>query len=608
LKISDKTRTFAGGCVIVLAGAVTYANSLSGPLLFDDQSAILDNPHIRHLRPLVESLAPSHSGVLASRPIVNFSFAINYAIGGLSVRGYHIGNVILHILCALLLFGIIGLTLRTPRVRDRLAPAADGIALASALIWMVHPLQTEAVDYVTQRTELMMGMFYLLTLFCAIRAAASRASSRWHAAAIVSCLLGMGCKESMVTAPVVVVLYDRIFLFDSMRDAWRRRKGLYAGLTLGWLEFAALLTSRANTVGFGSGVSAWTYLLNQAQMIVQYLKLTFWPRELVLDYGPARGLVLMDVLPHGILMVALLTLTGIALVLKPTAGFLGAWFFITLAPSSSFVPIVTEVGAERRMYLPLAAVVVLAVIGAYLGLQRAGVTRRSLQMRGAVAALALVVVALAYTTALRNREYASSVTLLQTSVDRWPHGRAHVNLAAVLKEQGKIDEAIAHLRVALPDNPQAQYVLGSDLYDVGRFDEATRELQAFIERINGYPGSTYQSVVARNLLALSLAQQGKRAQAVDEFRAALRLDPGNAGLHGNLAFILLQQNDFEGARQHYEAYLTGQAGSAFVLTNLGMALQALGRIDEAKERFRQALAVDPKYVEARIRLDRASRQ
>ena len=133
----------------MLVGALTYANSLSGPLLFDDQSAILDNPHIRHLWPLVESLAPSHSGVLASRPIVNFSLAINYAIGGLSVRGYHIGNVILHILSALVLFRIIGITLKTSKVRDRLAPAADGIALASALIWMVHPLQTESVNYVT---------------------------------------------------------------------------------------------------------------------------------------------------------------------------------------------------------------------------------------------------------------------------------------------------------------------------------------------------------------------------------------------------------------------------------------------------------------------------
>jgi len=188
----------------------------------------------------VESLAPSHAGVLAGRPIVNFSFAINYAIGGLSVRGYHIANVILHILSALVLFGIIRITLRTSKVRDRIAAAPDGIALASALIWMVHPLQTESVDYVTQRTELMMGLFYLLTLFCAIRAAGSSASGRWQVGAIVSCLLGMGCKESMVTAPLVVVLYDRIFLFDSMREAWPRRKGLYAGLALGWLDHAEL--------------------------------------------------------------------------------------------------------------------------------------------------------------------------------------------------------------------------------------------------------------------------------------------------------------------------------------------------------------------------------
>jgi protein O-mannosyl-transferase len=598
--------------LIVLAGALTYANSLSGPMLFDDQSAILDNPQIRHLWPVTGALAPPRASVLANRPIVNLSFAINYAIGGLSVRGYHIGNVSLHILSALVLFGIIRITLRTSKLRDRFAPAADGIALASALVWMVHPLHTESVDYVTQRTELMMGLFYLLTLYCAIRAAGSTTRDKWYGAAIVSCLLGMGCKESMVTAPVVVVVYDRIFFFDSMREAWRSRKGLYTGLALGWLEFAVLVPPRAQTVGFGSRVSVWTYLLNQAQMITEYLKLTIWPHALVLDYGPARRIMLTDVLPQAAFVVALVVLTGIALVMRPMAGFLGAWFFITLAPSSSFVPIATEVGAERRMYLPLAGVVVLAVIGAYLGLEKIWekvgekVAPRD-KVLGAVAVLSLVVISLAYATMRRNHDYASSVALLQTTVDRWPHGRAHFNLAAVLKEQGKIDEAIAHLRVAVTDDPQAQYVLGSELYDRGQFDEAIKELRGFIDRIGRNPASTYESVVARNLLALSLAQQRKLPQAVDEFQIALQLDPGNAGLHGNLAFILLQQNDFEGARQHYEEYLKSHAGSAFVLTNLGMALQELGRIEEAKERFRQALAVDPNSVEARLGLDRAGR-
>jgi len=350
--------------VIVLAGALTYANSLSGPLLFDDQSAILDNLQIRHLWPLLDAFTGPRHGVLTSRPIVNLSFAINYAIGGLSVRGYHVGNVSLHILSALVLFAIVRTTLATPKLRDRFAPASNGLALACALVWMVHPLQTESVDYVTQRTELMMGLFYLLTLYFSIRAAGASAPDRWQAAAIVSCLIGMGCKESMVTAPVIIVLYDRIFIFDSLRATFRSRKTLYGGLALAWIEFAALMiTSQPKSVGFSAGVSPWTYLLNQAPMIVQYLTLTVWPHALVLDYGLPRQLVLTDVLAPGALVVTLIMLTAWALAVRPPIGFLGAWFFITLAPASSLVPIVTEVGAERRMYLPLAGLVALAVIG-----------------------------------------------------------------------------------------------------------------------------------------------------------------------------------------------------------------------------------------------------
>ena len=109
--------------------------------------------------------------------------------------------------------------------------------------------------------------------------------------------------------------------------------------------------------------------------------------------------------------------------------------------------------------------------------------------------------------------------------------------------------------------------------------------------------------MAANLIALSLARQGNLPQAVGEFQAALQLDPDNPALHGNLALILQQQKNFEGARQHYEAYLARQKGSAFVLTNLGMVLQELGRVDEAEARFRQALALDPNDIDARRRLD-----
>jgi tetratricopeptide (TPR) repeat protein len=603
--MSDTFRTWLGACVIVLVGAATYANSLSGRMLLDDQSAIVLNPQIRHLWPLTEALAAPRNNELESRPLVNLSFAINYAIGELSVRGYHLVNVSLHIASALLLFGIIRRTLAAGALRDRFATASDGIALASALIWMVHPLQTEPVDYLTQRTELLMGLFYLSTLYCAIRAARATAPERWHAAAIIACLLGMGSKESMVTAPAIVLLYDRVFVFDSLRDAWRSRKTLYAGFALAWLALAALLlTSHPATVGFASGASPWTYLLNQALMVVRYLKLAVWPFGLVIDYGLPRALVLSDILPQALLIVALLVLTGIALVRQPALGFLGAWFFITLAPASSFVPIATEVGAERRMYLPLAAVVVLAAIGVRHLLAKAG-GRRAASI--AVVVASLVVAALAMVTKQRNRDYNDPAALLQASVARWPQGRAHFNLAFYLQEAGRPDEAMAHLRAAVPDYPPAQFEVGSDLYNRGRFDEAIAQLRTFVGRLGQGPLSTKRRVMAANLIALSLARQGRVPQAIDEFHAGLQLDPDNAALHGNLALILQQQRDFEGARQHYEAYLAHQQGTAFVLTNLGMALQELGRVGEAEIRFRQALALDPNDPDARRGLDQIVR-
>lgn len=582
--------------VIILAGALTYANSLSGPFLFDDQSAIVLNPRVQHLWPLADALAPARNSSLASRPLVHLSFVVNYAIGGLSVRGYHLGNLGLHILSALVLFGIVRRTLTLPKLRGRFGPAANPLALVCALVWLVHPLVTEPVNYIIQRTELMMGLFYLLTLYCAIRAAASRAPAGWYAGAVVSCLLGVGSKESIATAPIMIALYDRIFLFDSFRDAARRRSMLYLGLAASWLELALLVSSRGNTVGFHTGTSAWVYLLNQAQMIGEYLKLTIWPHALVADYGVPRLLSLSDVLPQAILVATLVMLTAVALAVRPMLGFLGAWCFVLLAPTSSFIPIVTEVGAERRMYLPLIGLVVVSVIGAFL---LPGKIPRTLRKPLGAAAAALLVVALAAGTVRRNREYSTNVSLLQTTVDRWPQARARFNLAVALKNEGRHDEAIAQLRMAVADNPEAQYVLGSELYDRGQFAEAEQELRGFLARKGT---SKYNTMAGRNLLGLTLAQQGRLPQAVEEFQRALEMDPASPDLHGNLAFILLQQKNFELARQHFEDSLKARPANPFVLTSLGMALEGLGQPEQAANRYREALAINPNDTGARNRL------
>jgi protein O-mannosyl-transferase len=569
--------------VAVLLAAValaTYWNALDAPFVWDDDSAITNNQTIHQI---TESLIPPIETPVSGRPVVNLSLAINYAMGGLEPRGYHVFNLAVHAGCALLLFAIVSMTLRRRKYFSSKAPV-DGVALAAALVWMVHPLLSETIDYATERTESMMGLFFLLTLYAAIRArrgassahgASLSGSPQWTWIAIASCAAGMATKESMAVAPVAVVLYDLIFEFESPAEAWASRKMLYAGLAATWVELGVIMWRWPRSTVGGSAVSPITYAFNQAQMIARYLWLSVWPRSLVLDYGVPQPLRLGDVVPQGALVLALVAATLVALVQWPAVGFLGAMFFLTLAPASSFVPILSEVGAERRMYLPLAALVVLVVVPAALAVDR---WRTKTAWRAAAAVVAIAVTALALRTVARNSDYTSPLTLWQTVVDRRPHGRARMALATQLMAAGRNDEAIAQLRLAVADFPDARAGLGTVLLVQGHLEEGISVMDAFVAADPSLPnraparGLLAQghralaerelsaqhaaraeaearksvelygaSADAHNLLGAALASQGNLAGAIPEFQAAVRINPQHPSAANNLARALAIQ-------------------------------------------------------------------
>src|SRR5262245_40730503 len=184
--------------LIVSAGLASYAATIDLPFVFDDHTAIIDNENIRQLWPLTVAAGAPIQSAMAGRPVVALSLAVNYAVGELSPSVYHAWNLGLLILTGLVLFGIIRRTLALPRLSGRFGKSAASIALTCALLWVVHPLQTEVVDYVTQRTESTMGLFYLLTLYAAIRAMTvdSGSSLKWELVSIAACLFGMASKES----------------------------------------------------------------------------------------------------------------------------------------------------------------------------------------------------------------------------------------------------------------------------------------------------------------------------------------------------------------------------------------------------------------------------
>ncbi len=551
-------RAALAGAVLLLATLIAWHGTLGAPFVFDDLPGIVRNPSLRQWWPPGDALLPAQAtgtGVVG-RPVVNLSLALNYAVGGLDVRGYHVVNWLIHAAAGFLLFALLERLFRRPPLRPRFGSVAFPLSLGAALLWTLHPLQTEAVTCVIQRAESLAGFFQLLTLYAFVRAAEEDgARRRWSCLAVVACALGVATKESVVTAPVLAWLFDRTFYAGGWREAWRRRRALHLALAATWLPLAWLVArsgGRGGTAGFDVGVSVWDYLLTQARAIVLYLRLTVWPDPLVLDYG--QGLVRhpAEVWPQLLLVVTLAALTAVVLVRRPVLGLAGAWFFVTLAPSSSFVPLATQTMAEHRMYLPLAAVAVTAAAGAF----RLG------GRRGLVAVFGLALVAGAGTLR-RNADYESALTLWGDTVAHAPaNPRAHYHLANALSAAGRAADAVAHYETALRLEP-------------------------------AYAAAHYN-------LAGALLQLGRAEAAVGHYEAALRLEPGSADTHVNLAAALIRLGRGADAVRHYEA--AGRSGllAAEEQLRFGRALAEIGRLDDALARLREAQRLNPKHAETRV--------
>ena len=331
-------------------------------------------------------------------------------------------------------------------------------------------------------------------------------------------------------------------------------------------------------------------------MIVTYLRLSIWPHPLVLDYGPTLPIAVRTAMPQAIVVVALLAATAIAWWKRPALAFLGTWFFVALAPSSSIVPIATEVGAERRMYLPLAAVAVLAVLAVRAALRRLPDSSMVRPSIAGVGALAIAATVLGTLTVRRNAEYKSLTGLWQGVLDHRPSGRAHYNLAVALKDEGRTDEAIAHYRQAAGDEPAAHYALGFELGSRGAFDEAAAHLREFIR----LDPDDELAPKAHFLLGQSLVRLGMNAEAAEAFRRVLQMRPRDADARVALADLLISEERYADAVPLYREYLSLVPGNAGAHHNLGLALLSTESEAEALNEFERAVTLKPNDPDLRL--------
>lgn len=619
--------------VITIALAIAYLPAIRAPYEFDDISSIPGNSTIRTLWPV---LSPPENTSVAGRPVVNYSLAINSALnrwlhvderpypdGPNKTIGYHIVNLLVHLLCGMLLFGVVRRTIANSAQASALIRTPEQFAAVVTAVWLLHPIQSEAVNYLIQRTELLVSLCYLGVLYTSIRAwDAPSLQSRivWRVLAVLTCALGMGSKEVMITAPLAIMLYDRAFRAPSWRDAVSSagRNVFYAALIVTTLISLASITTNArfDTVGFHLGVTWYQYLYSQAWAIAHYLRLALWPDQLTFDYGhkPITG---FRGVAGALVLTAALVATVVAWMRASTWGwlaFLGSLFFLLLAPSSSVVPVATEIAAERRVYLALAPALVLVFIGADWLRQRITANARAKQL----ALAAPVLVGLLYVVlsgwfitqhagdAGVGPAVARGIIGVAAGAIVWCVITSHY-LRAITAGACTLLVAVTFARsrtyadseslwrdtvLKAPDNPRAYDNLAATMFysEPPRLAEAKalyeRAIQLDSTYVHAWPG-----------LASVAVDQGRIADAESLLVRVLRIDPGYSDAVEHLGKLLLRTGQSAKALPYLEQFAVGYPSDGSLIS-VATAYMQLGRFDDAIDALRKALELNPERTDA----------
>jgi len=622
--------------LFIILGSLIYSNTLEVPFIFDDQARINENPYIRIHELTIDNLvqASFNKKSSASRPLGNLSFALNFYFHQYKLPGYHVVNIIIHILTSLFLYLLIKTTLTTP-VLSLKYDHPDAIAFFTALIWMVHPLHTQSVTYIVQRLNSMAAMFYVLSFLLYAKGRISQiqqatknhqietisksntdtssnkqktvfsiqrsASSLYYLGAVMAWMLALGSKQNAAMLPFFIFLYEWYFFQDLDRNWLKRHMKIVFGVVI-LFGLTALIFLGTSPLERLTSITDFAHheftlterIMTQFRVVIYYLSLLAFPHpsRLNLDHDFPLSHSLTNPITTLLCLVAIIGLIGLAVYIarkERLLSFCILWFFGNLVIESSVIPL--AIIYEHRTYLPSMLVSLLIVILGYRYIKSKWIS---------VAIMCAVISAFSYWTYQRNSVWGDLVVFWSDSVEKSPKkSRPHNNLGLALAIQGRRAEAIKHYAESLRINPnyfEAHINMGIALSEEGHMDKAIEHYYEAL-RIKPYHPE------AHNKLGLALASQAKIDEAIKHYSKALELDPGHLEVHINLGNALIaQQGVTATAISHLNEALLLDPKSVAAYNSLGIALIQMGKIDEAMAHFRKALQIDPDLIDTHVNL------
>jgi tetratricopeptide (TPR) repeat protein len=601
---------------------LAYSNTFKVPFQFDDKESIVENHTIKDLGALIKP-----SAVKNIRYIGVLTFALNYKVNGLDVTGYHIVNLFIHIINALIVYWLIVLTFSTPFLeKSELKDSSNLLALFTALFFACHPVQTQAVTYIVQRFASLATMFYLFSIVMYVKARLdqttfSASTLTFYFLSLVSAILAMKTKEIAFTLPVVIAVYEFVFFSGKTR-----RRLLYLipfFLTMLIIPLSLIKVVKATGVLTGgkslgdligdvnmetrmlTEMPRLNYLFTECRVIVTYLRLIFFPvnQNLDYDYPVYRSFLDPGVFLSAFLLLLILS-TGVYLIYRYRNSFMPArlisfgifWFFITLSVESSIIPIV-DVIFEHRLYLPS--------VGAFMAISTSVFaivkkrSRRQVLNKALIGVLTIIIVLLSGATYARNRVWLSNVGLWEDVVKKSPlKPRPYYNLGVVYQDMDLFDSAVECYKTVIkmsPEYAKAHNNLAVIYASKGLHEKAIEQFKTTIRLKPDHVGAHYN-------LGLEYLSIGRYEKAIEYFETAIKLKPDYVEAHTNLGIAYKKKGQFEKAIEHYTEALRLRPDSIEAHHNLGNAYMLKGLTDKAIEQFEAALKINPSLAETHYNL------
>jgi tetratricopeptide (TPR) repeat protein len=577
-----------------------YASTLTGPFIFDDKHNIQQNQHIRleRLSPggIVEAALESPS---KHRPVANISFALNYYFHRYNPVGYHLVNILIHLINGILLYLFTKATLLTPALKtdyDRLA--AGWIPVLTAFVWTLHPLQTQSVSYIVQRMNGLATLFYLLCLWLYAKYRLSKGTKRssWLlAGCAASGVLAFGSKEIAASLPVFIILYEWYF-FQGLRPTWFKKKIPFIAGAILLLVILALLFLGTDPLGritadyVDRSHTVAQRVLTEFRVVIFYLSLLIWPHpsRLNLDHEFMISNSLIDPVTTLLSLAAIAAAIGAAIYLAkkaPLISFCILWFFGNLVIESSVIGL--EIIFEHRIYLPSLMLILMLVSLAFKYIK---------PHQLCIPVLCILLAVGTLWTYQRNRVWGDAITLWQDCVVKSPNkARPYNNLGVALAHAGQSEAAIENYYAAIKINPDygnAHYNLGSTLARKGNLKSGIAHMTKAIR----LEPDNYE---AHNNLGIALLIGGAPQKAATHFRKALEINANYASAHNNLGIAMGRQHNLSAAIFHFQEALRLDPAYAEAHNNLGNAYRDQGKFTAARQHFTMALRINPGYEAAR---------